>query len=58
MGFCMGGKHHFFKKYSLLFDSSIRDVPRFRRVVATTDMRSSIKCVYAHCRGAFVLVGD
>ena len=31
-------------------------MPGFRRVVATTDMSSSIKCVYVHFRGAFVLL--
>ena len=35
-----------------------RDVPRFRRVVAATDRRYSIKCVYAHLRRDFILVAD
>jgi len=36
----------------------IGNVPVFRRVVATIDRGCSIKCVYAHFKGDFVLVGD
>ena len=44
--------------FTWALNTALRDVPRFTRVVATLDRRCSIKCVYAHFKGDFVMVGD
>ena len=47
-----------FSHNTAFVDYDFRDVPKFRRVVATADRGCSIECVYAFSRGDFVLVGD
>jgi len=39
------------------YNENTRDVLRFRRVVVTTDRRCSIKYLYAHLGGDFVISG-